>query len=296
MRGRRTSCDQSATYANLRERELLTISPRSVRICEDVNEYRNGGYPTRSVKVHPTGDGGVRYWRRRRVRRSVTRPSQRRVRRASPEEKHMSSMHRTSLLAIAALSALAPASPLRAQQAKSAAMLDSASVAAFHFRFVGPEGNRVTSVAGVTGDPMIVLRGRGVGRHLQDHRRRHPLGADLRQAAGLVDRRARRRAVGSERRLGRHRRAVHPQPHLGRLGRVQVHRRRRAGRGWASRPRAASRASSSIRAIPSACYVAALGHAYGPQPERGIYRTTRRRQDVGEGARSSTTPPAAWTS
>ncbi len=37
---------------------------------------------------------------------------------------------------------------------------------------------------------------------------------------------ARRRAVRSEHRLGRHRRGVHPQPHLGRPGHLQVHRRR----------------------------------------------------------------------
>ena len=35
---------------------------------------------------------------------------------------------------------------------------------------------------------------------------------------------------------------------------------------------------------PDVAYAAVLGHAFGPNPERGVYRTTRRRQDLGEGA------------
>ena len=34
---------------------------------------------------------------------------------------------------------------------------------------------------------------------------------------------------------------------------------------------------------PNIVYVAALGRLYGPNEERGLYKTTRRRQDVGEG-------------
>ena len=71
-----------------------------------------------------------------------------------------------------------------------------------------------------------LLRRRRVGRHLQDHRRRRALAADLRRSAGAVDRLARRRAVRPQRRLGRHRRGQDPQPHLGRPGHLQVHRRR----------------------------------------------------------------------
>ena len=79
--------------------------------------------------------------------------------------------------------------------------------------------------------PLHVLRRRGVGRHLEDHRRRRELDADLRRAAGAVDRLAGRRAVGPERRVGGHRRGQDPQPHLGRPGRLQLARRRaRPGR------------------------------------------------------------------
>ena len=72
--------------------------------------------------------------------------------------------------------------------------------------------------------PEHLLRGRGVGRHLEDDRRRRPLVADLRRPAGLVGRRARRRAVEPEHRVGGNRRAVDPQPHLRRQRRLQVHR------------------------------------------------------------------------
>jgi hypothetical protein len=33
---------------------------------------------------------------------------------------------------------------------------------------------------------------------------------------------------------------------------------------------------------PNIVYVGALGHAFGPNPERGVFKTDRRRQDVGE--------------
>ena len=53
------------------------------------------------------------------------------------------------------------------------------------------------------------------------------MGTLFRRPTGLVDRRARGRAVRSEHRLGRHRRAVHPQPHLRRRGHLQIDRRRK---------------------------------------------------------------------
>ena len=40
-------------------------------------------------------------------------------------------------------------------------------------------------------------------------------------------------------------------------------------------------------------FVAALGHAYGPQQERGVYPHERRRQDLGDGCCSSTRTPGA---
>ena len=120
-----------------------------------------------------------------------------------------------------------------------------------------------------------LLRRRRVGRHLEDHRRRHELGADLRRPA-RCSRSARspsRRPIRTS--SGPAPARADPQPHLARAGRLQVHRRRAArGRSWASSRPAASRASSSIRQNPDIVLACALGHAYGPQPERGVFRTT----------------------
>ena len=102
-----------------------------------------------------------------------------------------------------------------------------------------------------------------------------PTGRRFSIPAGAVDRRARGRRVRPERRLGRHRRSPHPQPHLGRPGRLPLDRRRQdvdAARA-SSRP-GASAAWSSIPRIRTSALVCALGHAYGPQPERGVFRTT----------------------
>ena len=41
---------------------------------------------------------------------------------------------------------------------------------------------------------------------------------------------------------------------------------------------------SSIPTNPDVAFAAVLGHAFGPNPERGVYRTTRRRQDLEAGA------------
>ena len=107
---------------------------------------------------------------------------------------------------------------------------------------------------------------------------------------------AHRRAVRSERRLGRHRRAVHPQPHLRRLGDLQVHRRRRdlgARRTRGDRPHRAhrdrsarSRARLRRRARPR------LRAAAGAR--RSSARPTAARR--GRRCSSSTTTPAPWTS
>ena len=61
---------------------------------------------------------------------------------------------------------------------------------------------------GRAGRSVDLLRGRGVGRRVEDHRRRPPLDTDLRQHAGRGDWRARGRALRSERRVGGHRRSV----------------------------------------------------------------------------------------
>ena len=89
-----------------------------------------------------------------------------------------------------------------------------------------------------------------------------------------VDRRHRDRAVRSEHHLGGHGRAEQPPELVVGRRRLQVGRRRRdLDAHGAARDRITSAASSSIRRIPTSCIVAALGHLWGPNAERGLYRT-----------------------
>ena len=89
-----------------------------------------------------------------------------------------------------------------------------------HWRTIGPEGNRFSAAAGIAGDPLTYYVGAasgGIWKTTDGGTNWTPIFDD---AAGAVDRRARRRAVGSEHRLGRHRRRQDPQPHLARPGRL----------------------------------------------------------------------------
>ena len=79
----------------------------------------------------------------------------------------------------------------------------------------------------------------------------------------------------SQHRLRRHRRARHPQPALLRHRHVQIHRRRQdVDATSASKTRARSARVVVDPADPNRVYVAALGHVYEPNPERGVYRST----------------------
>ena len=120
-----------------------------------------------------------------------------------------------------------------------------------------------------------LLRRGGLGRRLEIDRRRDPLEARLRRAAGAVDRLDRDRSLRSQRRLGRDGRDVHPEPRLARRRHLQIHRRRqdleadgpredRADRPRRDRP-AQPRPSSSRRRS---------GPATVRRQERGVYRTT----------------------
>ena len=149
------------------------------------------------------------------------------------------------------------------------------SIAASHWRYIGPEGNRISAVAGVPGEPLVYYAGSASGgihkttdggvtwEPIFDGQPVHSIG-DIAVAA-----------VRSEHGLGGDRRRLHPQPHLGRRrASSSPPTPARRGRGWASSRPAASATSSSIRQNPDVVLACALGHAYGPQQERGVFRTT----------------------
>ena len=179
---------------------------------------------------------------------------------------------RALLLSLVALCASAAPTADAQQPAPS---IPASAFSQLHWRTIGPEGNRFTSAAGHPRRSAHLLRRRRLRRHLEDGRRRRELEVDLRRSAGAVDRCTRGVTLGSERGLGRHRRSAHPQPHLARPGDLQSVD---AGRTWTlmglekTGPHRARRdAPDRTRMSSMAC---ALGHAYGPQPERGVFRTT----------------------
>ncbi len=122
-----------------------------------------------------------------------------------------------------------------------------------------------------------VLHGRHRRRRVEDRRLRRYAGrrsATDRSPTG---------SIGSidvsesnpERRLRRHRQRGDPQQRDHRPRRLQVDRRRHArGSSWASRTRGRSARSRSIPTNPDIVWLAALGSPFGPNDERGIFKTT----------------------
>ena len=181
----------------------------------------------------------------------------------------------SGLKSIAALAVLAP-SLLLAQNkgAVPSAALDSASTAAFHYRFVGPEGNRITSVAGVNGDQFVYYAGAASGGlwkttdggiHWKPIFDGQPVSS-----------------IGSV--------AVAPSDaNVVWVGTGEPFIRSHISVGWgmfkstdagATWQRAGLENSGRISRIaidprdPERVLVAVLGYAYGPQSDRGVYRTT----------------------
>ena len=97
--------------------------------------------------------------------------------------------------------------------------------------------------------------------------------------------------------LRRHGRELHPRQRIARRRRVSLHRRRPApGRTWACETRGTSPRCASTPANPDLVYVAALGHAHGPNQERGVFRSQRRREVVGARPVPQSRMPAPATS
>ena len=151
-----------------------------------------------------------------------------------------------------------------------------------HWRLVGPVPRRPRARGGGrAGAAGAFLLRRGRRRRVGERERRAHVGADLRRAADRLDRRDRRRALRPARALRRLGRGRHALGHLARQRHVPL-RRRRQDLG-ARRPRghpADRRASSWIRATPNVVFVAALGHAYGPEPRARRLPLEGRREEL----------------
>ena len=130
-----------------------------------------------------------------------------------------------------------------------------------------------------------VLHRRRQRRRLEDDRRRPDVEADLRRAADRIDRRDRRRAVRSERR-STSAAAKGCSVRTSRTG-DGIYKSTDAGKTWTH---LGLRDGQQIPQIvvdpkdPNRLFVAVLGHPYGPNAERGIFRSTDGGTDVREGA------------
>ena len=153
------------------------------------------------------------------------------------------------------------------------------------WRCIGPAnmGGRITAIAVVESRPDDLLGRHRLRRPAQDHQQRHHLRAPVRPRDHRLHRRRRGRAVRPEHRLGRHRREQPAQLGLLRRRRLQS---TDGGKTWKNM---GLKKSFQIGRIvihpknPDIVYVGALGRLYGPNEERGLFKTDRRRQDLEEG-------------
>jgi photosystem II stability/assembly factor-like uncharacterized protein len=176
-------------------------------------------------------------------------------------------------VAIAVPAALPGQAQRRSPPIAAASAIDSSSYAQLHFRHIGPEGNRVSSVAGVAGDPATYYAGAASGGLWKT------VDGGIHWAPVFDD-----QPVSSIGAL-----AVAPSdPNVVWAGTGEpfirsnisigwgVYKSTDAGKSWKKMGLDSTGRISRIVVHPTnpdIVYVAALGHLYGPQPQRGIYRT-----------------------
>jgi len=174
-------------------------------------------------------------------------------------------LFRSLLVAVVAL--LACATPTLSQQ------LDSGYIDQLDYRHIGPVGNRLISVAGIAGDPMVYYVGAASGgiwkttdgglnwKPLFDDKEVHSIGA---LAVAPSDRHVIYAGTGES--------FIRSNVSIGN----GVWRSTDGGESWEHLGLDKTGRISRIVVHPDnpdVAYVAALGHAYAPQPERGVYRT-----------------------
>ncbi|HVE78580.1 MAG TPA: hypothetical protein VNA89_06955 [Gemmatimonadaceae bacterium] len=193
-------------------------------------------------------------------------------------------MTRTPLPAVAALALFWLALPAAAgaqrrpreemKRADQQTRIDTVVYSRLRWRHIGPEGNRVSSVAGVPGDPEVYYAGAasgGIFKTTDGGVHWHPIfdGQPVSSVGAL---------------------AVAPSdPNVVWAGTGEPFIRSNISVGWGmfkstdagkTWTRAGLENTGRIARVvvhptnPDVVWVAAQGHMYGPQPERGIYRTT----------------------
>jgi photosystem II stability/assembly factor-like uncharacterized protein len=182
---------------------------------------------------------------------------------------------------VLAVLGVATASPAQKKKTQTPARIaavsrdfpDSASLGALHYRYIGPEGNRTDAIAGVKGDPNVYYAGAasgGVWKTTDAGAHWDPI-FDSQPVS----------SIGAI--------AVAPSdPNVVWVGTGESFIRSHISIGWGMyRSTDAGKTWSHIGlentgriariavdpTNPDRALVAALGHAYGPQPVRGIFRT-----------------------
>ena len=157
-----------------------------------------------------------------------------------------------------------------------------------------PRAHRADDVGGRLGAASGgVLRRHDGRRGLEDHRRRQDVEPDDRRLLRRHDRRGRsssRAIPTSSGPAAARRRSAATSPTVTASGSRWMPARR--GATWGSRETQYISRIVTHPTDPNIVYVGALGHVFGPNAERGVYRTQGRRQDLDRRSSSRTTRPA----
>jgi photosystem II stability/assembly factor-like uncharacterized protein len=173
-----------------------------------------------------------------------------------------------------AVAAAAASVALAVSAAAQSIVLDSTTTSQLRWRYIGPVGNRVSSVAGVPGDPSVYYAGAasgGIWKTTDAGIHWSPIfdSQDVSSIGALAVAPSNPNIVWA----GTGEPFIRSHISIGN----GVYKSTDAGRTW---KRMGLEASGRIGRIaidptnPDIVFIAAQGHSYGPQQERGIYRTT----------------------
>ena len=200
---------------------------------------------------------------------TLRRPSRKRPGSAWPVRP--AALHRR----LALLAALLPAPPAATAQAPAAGQIAPEDYSALRYRFIGPDGNRAIAVVGEPGNPLSIYVGAasgGLWRTRDGGVNWTPVFDD--QSASSVSALAMAPSDPNVIWAGTGETFVIRPAHAMGDG---IYRSTDGGDTWEKKGLDATGRIGRIEIDPrdpDVVFACALGHAYGPQPERGVYRTT----------------------